>query len=111
MAGTKIVIYTLAGFFIGVAGLYQFARLSIGNPISGIGLELKVIAAVVIGGGSLSGGQGSVLGTLTGAVIMGIIANGCTHLGLSNPVQDILLGMIIIAAVMLDLLRQRRAKA
>ena len=66
-----------------------------------------MIAAVVIGGGSLSGGQGSVLGTLTGAAIMGVIASGCTLLGLSNPVQDVLLGVIIVAAVALDQWRQR----
>jgi ribose transport system permease protein len=106
---TKIIIYSLAGLFVGIGGMYQFARLSVGNPTSGIGLELQVIAAVVIGGGSLSGGQGSVLGTLTGAAIMGVIKSGCTQLGLSNPIQDILLGVIIVTAVMLDQLRHRRA--
>jgi len=104
----KIAVYTLAGFFVGVAGMYQFARLSTGNPTSGIGLELKIIAAVVIGGGSLSGGRGTVLGTLTGAAIMAVIASGCTQLGLNNPVQDIILGVIIVAAVTLDQIRQRR---
>lgn len=104
----KSCIYALAGFFVGVGGIYQFARLSCGNPTSGIGLELRVIAAVVIGGGSLSGGQGSVLGTLTGAAIMGVIASGCTLLGLSNPVQDVLLGVIIVLAVSIDQMRQGR---
>ncbi len=104
----KIAVYTLAGFFVGIAGLYQFSRLSVGNPTSGIGLELNIIAAVVIGGGSLSGGRGSVLGTLTGAAIMAVITSGCTQLGLKNPVQDIILGIIIVAAVTLDQLRQRR---
>lgn len=108
VTATKIAIYTISGMFVGVAGMYQFAKLSSGNPVSGIGLELKVIAAVVIGGGSLSGGQGSVLGTLTGAAIMGVIASGCTLLNLSNPIQDILLGVIIVAAVALDQLRHRR---
>jgi len=108
VTATKIAIYTISGFFVGVAGMFQFAKLSSGNPISGIGLELKVIAAVVIGGGSLSGGQGSVLGTLTGAAIMGVIASGCTLLGLTNPIQDILLGVIIVAAVGLDHIRQHR---
>jgi len=107
VATTKVLVYTLAGLFVGIAGMYQFARLSSGNPVSGMGLELRVIAAVVIGGGSLNGGQGSVLGTLTGAAIMGVIASGCTLLGLSNPLQDILLGVIIVAAVMLDQLRTR----
>lgn len=104
----KIALYTLAGFFVGVAGMYQFSRLSAGNPVSGSGLELRIIAAVVIGGGSLSGGRGTVLGTLTGAAIMAVIASGCTQLGLNNPVQDVILGVIIVAAVTLDQVRQRR---
>lgn len=107
----KIAVYTLAGMFVGIAGVYQFSRLSSGNPTSGVGLELKVIAAVVIGGGSLSGGRGTVLGTLTGAAIMAVIESGCTQLGYVNPVQDIILGVIIIAAVTLDQLRQRRLAA
>ncbi|OYW13551.1 MAG: inner-membrane translocator, partial [Planctomycetales bacterium 12-60-4] len=67
-----------------------------------------VIAAVVIGGGSLSGGRGSVLGTLAGAALMAVINSGCTQLGIPNPLQDVILGVIIIAAVTLDQLRQRR---
>lgn len=105
----KIAVYALGGFFVGIAGLYQFSRLTVGNPTSGTGLELKVIAAVVIGGGSLSGGRGTVLGTLTGALIMSVIANGCTMLGLQNPVQDMILGVIIVAAVTLDQIRQKAA--
>lgn len=104
----KVAVYTLAGLFVGIAGMYQFARLTSGNPTSGVGMELRIIAAVVIGGGSLSGGQGSVLGTLTGAAIMAVIASGCTLLGVSNPIQDIVIGAIIIAAVTLDQIRQRR---
>lgn len=104
----KVAVYTLSGFFVGVAGVYQFARLSAGNPTSGIGLELKVIAAVVIGGGSLNGGRGSLLGTLAGAAMMQVIASGCTLLGLSNPLQDIIIGVIIVAAVTVDQWRQRR---
>lgn len=104
----KIAVYTLSGLFIGIAGIYQFSRLSSGNPTSGIGLELRIIAAVVIGGGSLNGGRGSVLGSLAGAAIMYVIASGCTQLGLTNPVQDMILGVIIVAAVTLDQLRQRR---
>ncbi len=103
----KIAVYTLSGFFVGMAGLYQFSRLTVGNPTSGTGLELKVIAAVVIGGGSLSGGRGTVIGTLTGALIMSVITSGCTMLGLQNPVQDMILGVIIVAAVTLDQFRQK----
>jgi ribose transport system permease protein len=104
----KIAVYTIAGLFIGIAGVYQFSRLSVGNSTSGLGLELNIIAAVVIGGGSLSGGRGSVLGTLTGAAIMAVITSGCTQLGLENAAQDTILGIIIIAAVTLDQYRQRR---
>ena len=109
VSALKIAVYALGGFFIGLAGVYQFAKLKVGNPISGVGLELKVIAAVVIGGASLSGGRGTVLGTLAGALLMQTIASGCTQLGLSNPVQDVILGFIIVAAVTLDQIRQRRA--
>jgi len=105
---TKTLVYALAGVFVGTAGLYQFARLQTGSPTSGAGLELKIIAAVVIGGGSLSGGQGSVLGTLAGAAIMVVIASGCTILERPNNWQDIILGVIIVAAVTLDQFRQRR---
>ncbi|HEV3006449.1 MAG TPA: ABC transporter permease [Pirellulales bacterium] len=104
----KIALYTLAGLFVGVAGMYQFSRLSSGNPTSGTGLELRIIAAVVIGGGSLSGGRGSVVGTLTGATIMAVFASGCTQLKWNNPIQDIVLGVMIVAAVTLDQIRQRR---
>ncbi|WP_373653601.1 ABC transporter permease [Schlesneria sp. DSM 10557] len=102
----KIAIYVLGGLFAGIAGLYQFSRLSVGNPTSGLGLELKVIASVIIGGGSLKGARASVLGTLTGALIMSAITSGCTALGVTNPIQDMLLGIIIIIAVALDQWRQ-----
>jgi ribose transport system permease protein len=103
----KVSIYTLAGLFVGVAGVYQFARLSSGNPMSGAGLELQMIASVVIGGGSLSGGRGSVSGTLAGALTIAIIKNGCNLMGFGNPAQDIVIGAIIVAAVALDQLRER----
>lgn len=105
----KIAVYTLGGLFVGIAGLYQFSKLKVGNPTSGSGLELQVIAAVVIGGASLNGGRGSVLGTLLGALIMKVINNGCTMLGLENHVQDMILGAIIVAAVTLDQFRQKAA--
>ena len=105
---TKIAVYTLSGFFAGIAGLYNFGRLTQGDPTAGRGAELGIIAAVVIGGTSLSGGRGSVLGTLAGAAIIRAITSGCTQLGLKNSYQDIVLGAIIIAAVVVDQLRQRR---
>ncbi len=108
---TRIAVYTIAGFFVGMAGLYQFTRLTVGDPTSGTGKELPIIAAVVIGGGSLSGGRGSILGTLTGALIMQVISSGCTSLRLPNPIQEIIIGCIIIAAVTVDQFRQRRQAA
>ncbi len=104
----KVAVYTLSGLFVGMAGLFQFSRMTVGNPTSGTGLELRIIAAVVIGGASLNGGRGSVLGTLLGAMIMSVIENGCTMLELPNPVQEMILGVIIVAAVTLDQIRQRR---
>lgn len=104
----RVTVYILLGFFVGLAGVYQFSRLMSGNPTSGLGQELRVIAAVVIGGGSLSGGRGSILGTLAGAAMMSVIASGCTQLGVSNALQDVVLGVIIVAAVTLDQIRQRR---
>jgi ribose/xylose/arabinose/galactoside ABC-type transport system permease subunit len=108
---TRIAVYTVAGFFVGVAGLFQFARLTIGDPTSGTGKELPIIAAVVIGGGSLSGGRGSILGTLTGALIMQVISSGCTALKYANSTQEIVIGAIIVAAVTVDQIRQRRLAA
>jgi ribose transport system permease protein len=106
----KIAVYTLAGLFLGAAGVLQFSRLSSGDPTSGTGLELKIIAAVVIGGGSLSGGRGSILGTVAGAALMVVISSGCNILAVSNAVQDIVIGAIIIAAVTLDQIRRRRTE-
>ncbi len=105
---TRVAVYALGGLFAGIAGVYQFAALGEGNPMDGIGKELPIIAAVVVGGGSLSGGRGSVLGTLSGAAIMAVINHGCTTLNVGDMYQDILIGAIIIAAVALDQYRQRR---
>lgn len=104
----KMAVYALAGLFVGVAGLYQFSLLQAGEPTSGTGLELKIITAVVIGGGSLSGGRGSVLGTLAGALMTEVISTGCTLLGLGNPIQNIVIGVILIAAATIDQWRQGR---
>ncbi len=103
----KVIVYVLGGLLIGIAGLYSFSLVKMANPVEGIGRELKFIAAVVIGGGSLNGGRGSVLGTLAGAAIMGVIASGCAQLEIQNSTQDIMIGVIIIAAVTLDQFRTR----
>jgi ribose transport system permease protein len=105
----KLNIYLLGGLLAGAAGVLQFSRDNVGNPTTAFGYELDVIAAVVIGGGSLAGGQGSILGTIVGALIMSTIANGCTKLEMSNWVQEIITGGIIVLAVALDRFRHQRA--
>lgn len=105
---TKVVVYAIAGACAGLAGVFQFSYLSMGDPTTAGGYELKVIAAVVIGGASLSGGEGSIRGTLVGALLMTVVDNGCTRLGLDNWVQEIVTGGIIVGAVLLDRARQAR---
>lgn len=107
IAQRKILIYTLAGVLVGLAAILDFSWNAAGDPTGRVGAELDIIAAVVIGGASLSGGQGSVAGTLIGALIMTMVANGCTKLGLENWVQKIVTGGIIVLAVTLDRLRRR----
>ena len=107
---TKIAVYTLSGLLTGAAGLLQFSKLSVGDPTVGIGAELDVIAAVIIGGGSLTGGRGSVAGTIMGAAIMTIIQIGCSQRGLANWVQQIVTGVIIVAAVALDRVRSAKGR-
>jgi ribose transport system permease protein len=108
---TKVVIYTLSAALTGFAGLLMFSKLSVGDPTVAIGLELDVIAAVIIGGGSLLGGRGTVSGTLIGAAIMTVIQIGCSQKGLANWVQQIVTGGIIVAAVALDRVRSGRTGA
>ena len=103
----KLTVYAGSAAFAGLAGLMQFSRLTVGDPTAAMGLELDTIAAVVIGGGSLSGGEGSVFGSLIGALIMTVIRSGCSQMGLANWVQEIVTGAIIVAAVALDRLRHR----
>jgi ribose transport system permease protein len=105
---SKIVIYTIGALFAGVAGVLQFSRLSVGDPTVADGLELDVIAAVIIGGGSLAGGRGTVLGTLLGATTMAVIQIGCAQKGYPNWAQQIVTGAIIVLAVALDRFRQGR---
>ncbi|HZF49171.1 MAG TPA: ABC transporter permease [Polyangiaceae bacterium] len=105
----KVFVYAFAAALAGVAGVLEFSTLTVGDPTDSIGLELEVIASVVIGGASLSGGEGSVFGSLIGACLMTVIKTGCTHMGLPNWVQELVTGTIIIVAVMLDRLRTRRS--
>jgi ribose/xylose/arabinose/galactoside ABC-type transport system permease subunit len=108
VARVKLLVYALGGLGAGVAGLMQFSRLTVGDPSGGQGLELDTIAAVVIGGGSLTGGQGSVAGSLIGALIMQVLQSGCAQMGWPNWVQEIVTGAIIVAAVSLDRFRRLR---
>ncbi|AIE87851.1 ABC transporter permease [Fimbriimonas ginsengisoli] len=101
----RLAVYVLGGLFFGLAGLMLFSRLTVGDPTAANGLELDVIAAVVIGGASLSGGQGSIVGSLLGAFIMTTISAGCAQMFLPNWVQQMVTGAIIIGAVALDKLR------
>jgi ribose transport system permease protein len=105
----KIIIYMLAGLFCGLSGVMEFSRLTVGDPTVAVGLELDIIAAVVIGGGSLSGGEGSILGSMIGVFIMSFLRNGCTMMGWPNYIQEIIIGVIIVAAVSLDQIRHRRS--
>jgi ribose/xylose/arabinose/galactoside ABC-type transport system permease subunit len=106
----KVSVYAFAAALAGVAGVLQFAKLSVGDPTVAIGFELDVIAAVIIGGGSLLGGRGSVSGTLVGAAIMAMIQVGCSQKGLPNWVQQIVTGAVIVLAVALDRWRERAAR-
>ena len=100
------MIFVLAGFFFGLSGLFQVSRLRMGDPTVAVGLELDVIAAVIIGGASLSGGSGSVLGSIIGALIMSVLRNGSQQMGWPNYFQEIIIGLVIIAAVFLDRFRR-----
>jgi ribose/xylose/arabinose/galactoside ABC-type transport system permease subunit len=104
----KILVYTLGGVFAGLAGLLQYSRLAMGDPTAAPGLELDAITAVVIGGGSLAGGEGTVVGTLIGALYMPTIRNGCSIMGWRTLNSEEVSGVIIVIAVALDRLRHRR---
>ncbi|MCC6366895.1 MAG: ABC transporter permease [Bryobacterales bacterium] len=103
-------VYAICGALTGLGGMIEASRLMTGQPTAGQGYELQAIAAVVIGGGSLRGGEGSVVGTLIGALIMGLLANGSDLLGISPYVQQAIIGAVIILAVSFDELGKRKMK-
>ncbi len=105
----KLWIYGTAGLLFGLAGVLEMSRLRQGDPTVAMGVELDVIAAVVIGGASLTGGEGSILGSMVGALIMAFLRNGCQQMGWPNYVQEIIIGGIIVLAVALDRWRASRA--
>lgn len=103
VAWIKLSMYAFGGLCMGIAGLFDFANLNRqGSPTSGMNAELEMIAAVVIGGGSLRGGRGSVVGTLIGTLAMTTLRNGCYYAEVSDPAQKMIIGGIIIAAVAID---------
>lgn len=105
----KILIYTMSGLFVGLAGVLSASRLSSAQPTGGLGLELEAIAAVVIGGTSLAGGKGSIIGTVIGALIMAVLTNGLRIISVPQEWQSVAVGIVILVAVYLDMLRRRRA--
>jgi len=107
----KITNYAISGFCSALTSLLLVARLNSAQPIAGMSYELDAIAAVVIGGTSLLGGTGSIVGTLIGALIMAVLRNGLNLLGVSSYVQQIAIGTVIVAAVLIDMTLRRRALA
>ena len=104
-----IAIYTLAGAFTGIAGVVIASRLDSAQPALGMGYELQAIAAVIIGGTSLQGGRGSILGTIIGALIMSVLINGLRILSIQTEWQNVVVGLVIIVAVYTDALRRSRS--
>jgi ribose transport system permease protein len=105
-----LAIYTLAGVATGVAGVVLAARLNSAQPQLGVGYELQAIAAVIIGGTSLLGGRGSILGTVIGALIMSVLINGLRILAIQTEWQTVVVGLVVLVAVFADNLRKRRAE-
>ncbi|MCD8138981.1 MAG: ABC transporter permease [Planctomycetaceae bacterium] len=101
----KVTAFVICGMAVGLAAILYMLRLNIASPILGVGFELNAIAAVVIGGTSMSGGKGSLIGTLIGAAIMGVLTNGLLLVGLSDFARQIVTGFIIVLAVVLDTYR------
>lgn len=105
----KVAIYTFSGLFVGVAAVLASSRLASAQPTGGEGMELEAIAAVVIGGTSLAGGRGSIIGTVIGALIMAVLTNGLRMMAIPQEWQKVAVGVVILVAVYLDMLRRKRA--
>ncbi|MCY1294691.1 Ribose import permease protein RbsC [compost metagenome] len=103
------VVYVICGITAALGGVIMTSRLDTAGAGAGVGYELDVIAAVVIGGGSLKGGVGSVVGTLIGVLIIGVLRNGLNLAGISPFVQQVIIGLVIAAAVMLDAMKRKNA--
>lgn len=109
-ARVKMVVYALSSMLVGIAGVMEFSTLTVGDPTDSVGLELDVIAAVVIGGAPLAGGEGSILGSVFGALLMTVIRTGAVHMGMPSWVQHIVTGVIIFVAVAIDRARRPRGR-
>jgi ribose transport system permease protein len=104
----KVAVFALMGLLAGLAALFQVSRLEAADPNAGVGMELQVIAAVVIGGTSLMGGRGSVVRTLFGVLIISVLESGLAQIGASEPTKRVITGAVIVAAVVMDTYRSRR---
>ena len=104
----KVLVYTLGAALAGLAGIITASKLGVGQPTAGIGFEMDAIAAVVIGGASLSGGEGTVTGTIIGAAIIGVLRNALVLLSVDSYWQTLIIGCVIILAVTIDQLRKGR---
>ncbi len=107
----KVAVFALMGALSGLAALFQISRLEAADPNAGVGLELQVIAAVVIGGTSLMGGRGSVISTFFGVLIISVLAAGLAQIGANEPTKRIITGAVIVVAVVLDTYRSRRRRS
>ena len=104
----KTAVYTLCGMFAGLGGVIMAARLNSAQPALGQGYELDAIAAVVIGGTSLAGGEGTITGTIIGAFVMSVLTNGLRSMSVPQEWQTVVTGAIIIVAVYIDIIRRRK---
>jgi ribose transport system permease protein len=104
----KVIVFALMGLLSGLAALFQISRLEAADPNAGSGIELQVIAAVVIGGTSLMGGRGSVISTFFGVLIISVLAAGLAQIGANEPTKRIITGAVIVVAVVLDTYRSKR---
>ncbi|GEA14970.1 ribose ABC transporter permease [Moorella sp. E308F] len=107
----RIAVFTISGFLTGLSGIILAGRLASGQPVAGQGFELDVIASVIVGGTSLMGGKGTIIGTFIGALLIGILSNGLTLLNVNPFFQMVVKGLVIIGAVLLDTLSRKRLYA